>query len=129
MSTLFPARLRLSPDAASSRQAREVVEERTRELLAPDAVDSAVLATSELVTNAVEHGAPPIELRVEERDGAVRIEVHDTSPDLPRIATHDPGPEETRGRGMLIVARCTARWGVTPGEHGKAVWFELDQGR
>jgi anti-sigma regulatory factor (Ser/Thr protein kinase) len=84
-----------------------------------------LLCTSEVVTNAVEHGAPPIELVVERRDHHLRVEVHDGSPLQPRVGA--PDPQAHRGRGMLIVQQCADRWGVepVPGQ-GKSVWFEID---
>ena len=85
-----------------------------------------LLATSEVVTNAVEHGAPPIDLRVDAAEARVRVEVCDASPMPPRTRDDEPGPTEVRGRGMTIVERLTDRWGVEPRADGKAVWFELD---
>lgn len=89
-------------------------------------LDCLLLATSEVVTNAIEHGAPPIELRIERLRHHLRVEVRDTSPLHPRVRTDEVTPKELRGRGMRIVEGCTDRWGVEPMEEGKAVWFEID---
>lgn len=36
-----------------------------------------------------------------------------------------PGPDEERGRGMILVDCISTEWGVEDHEVGKAVWFSL----
>jgi anti-sigma regulatory factor (Ser/Thr protein kinase) len=119
----------LSAEPSSARAARRIVREVAGDLLPEEEVENLLLCTSEVVTNALEHGAPPIELLVADAGGCVRVEVRDGSPLRPRFG-HQPGPTEVRGRGMLIVDHCADRWGVDdvgPGaDAGKAVWFEFD---
>jgi len=58
------------------------------------------LIVSELVTNALLHGTPPLHLRIV-KDHAVTCEVQDTGGDAPRmrhVRTVDEG-----GRGLFIV--------------------------
>jgi anti-sigma regulatory factor (Ser/Thr protein kinase) len=88
-----------------------------------EVVDRVLLCTSELVTNAIEHGGPPVEVNATIDDGVVRVEVSDGSESRPRV--QHPGPDNIRGRGLLIVDRCADRWGVL--EHGaaKTVWCEI----
>jgi anti-sigma regulatory factor (Ser/Thr protein kinase) len=88
-----------------------------------DVVDRATLCTSELVTNAIEHAEPPVGLSVTVDEHRVRIEVDDASDLLPTLG--HPGETCIRGRGMLIVARCSDRWGVIARPGGKTVWCEL----
>ncbi|WP_159792716.1 SpoIIE family protein phosphatase [Puerhibacterium puerhi] len=71
---------------------------------------TAVLLTSELVTNALEHGAPPVTVTVEVTCAALRIAVRDGSGALP-VVRH-PAPTELSGRGVQFLARLSARWGV-----------------
>lgn len=89
------------------------------------AVDVAELLTSEIVTNAMVHARLPSAVigLVDLGDG-VRIEVHDTSADLPRL---DPStdPVEPGGYGLAIVDQMASRWGVDQRAEGKVVWFEL----
>lgn len=123
--TAYPAELRLGPDAGSVRSARRVVAEAVGGAVGGERLDDLLLATSEVVTNAVEHGAPPVQLRVAAERERVRVEVQDGSP-LPPRANDTVAPSEIRGRGLAIVERCTDRWGVEPVGEGKSVWFELD---
>lgn len=93
--------------------------------------EAAVLAVSELVSNAVLHAdARPgeIELRLEAHGALLHIEVEDSDPRPPVVG---PGaPEKDRGRGLLIVDRLAARWGWRPvPENGKAVWCDLGEVR
>jgi anti-sigma regulatory factor (Ser/Thr protein kinase) len=125
---LYPIEQRLATEPGSVRVARRAVVDTLGGVLPPDDLDAALLATSELVTNAVEHGAGPIDLRVAPGPGTVRIEVQDGSPLLPRWRDELPDPHEVRGRGMLIVAHCAARAGVDDRADGKVVWFEIDVG-
>ncbi|WP_441250460.1 SpoIIE family protein phosphatase [Kitasatospora sp. McL0602] len=79
------------------------------------------LMVSELVTNAIQHATRPVTLRLV-RTSVLRCEVGDDSALLPR--TRRAGPEDERGRGLQIVARCAERWGATRLGAGKVVWFE-----
>ncbi|MEU9214380.1 SpoIIE family protein phosphatase [Streptomyces sp. NPDC048415] len=82
---------------------------------------TAEMIVSELVTNAVRYGTPPLQLRLI-KDRALTCEVGDSSYSAPRLRhakTVDEG-----GRGLFIVAHLALNWGVryTPG--GKTVWAE-----
>ena len=91
--------------------------------------DVAALLVSELVGNAVRHGAAAegsgdVVLRVRACDGGLRVEVDDASEHLPP-RTADPGPAAESGRGLLLVDQLAARWGAQPIPGGKRVWFEV----
>lgn len=92
-----------------------------------DLLDDALLLVSELVTNSVLHGGPPIVLQVECDSEALRVRVRDGSPALPRPRV--AGVDAEGGRGMTLVDLLTDTWGVEPvvDDHGpgKAVWFQL----
>lgn len=115
---------RLTPEPASVRAARRVVCDVVGERVPAQMLDDVLLATSEVVTNALEHGGPPVHLCVDCDSSHLRVEVRDGSPLPPRQADHVPGPSEVRGRGMVIVDRCTDRWGIERLADGKKVWFE-----
>lgn len=91
-----------------------------------DLIECAELGTSELVTNALLHGAPPLSVRVRGTREHPRVEVRDGSLDLPHLPDESDDEDElllTFGRGLSIVARCSTAWGVEVDEDGKIVWF------
>ncbi|WP_324796037.1 SpoIIE family protein phosphatase [Streptomyces cyaneofuscatus] len=88
-----------------------------------DTVDATELIVSELVTNAVRYGTPPLRLRLL-LDTSLTCEVHDgstASPHLRHARTVDEG-----GRGLFIVSRLAAHWGARHGPDGKVLWTEQD---
>lgn len=81
------------------------------------------LVVSELVTNALRYGTPPIRLRLIHNGTHLICEVYDTThaaPHLRRAKTWDEG-----GRGLLLVAQLTRRWGSRQTTEGKTIWAEL----
>jgi len=105
--------------------ARQVVSQSCRDAQVDDECrDTAVLLTSELVTNALLHGRAPVRLRVEVDARRLRVEVADDHPGRPRTPTQHDDAES--GRGMLIVSGLAAAWGVVDNQPGKTVWFELE---
>ncbi|OIK23099.1 ATP-binding SpoIIE family protein phosphatase [Streptomyces malaysiense] len=86
--------------------------------------DLGVLATSELVANSLQHGIPPMRLRLRRTDRRLIVEVTDGDDHLPRRRRAEPADES--GRGIAIVATIASTWGCrrTPGG-GKAVWCEF----
>ncbi|WP_411143517.1 SpoIIE family protein phosphatase [Streptomyces sp. x-80] len=91
---------------------------------APELHDLGVLAVSELVANSLQHGTPPMRLRLRRTDRRLIIEVTDGDDHLPRRRRAEPADEA--GRGISIVATIASSWGSrrTPGG-GKAVWCEF----
>ncbi|MFJ4626242.1 SpoIIE family protein phosphatase [Streptomyces sp. NPDC088847] len=84
---------------------------------------TAELVVSELVTNAIRYGAHPIRLRLIHDAATLICEVSDTNhtaPHLRRAKTWDEG-----GRGLLLVAQLTQRWGSRHTTDGKTIWAEL----
>ncbi|MEU2389065.1 ATP-binding SpoIIE family protein phosphatase [Streptomyces sp. NPDC007369] len=86
--------------------------------------DLGVLAASELVANSLQHGTPPMRLRLRRTDRRLIVEVTDGDDHLPRRRRAEPGDET--GRGISIIATIASSWGCrrTPGG-GKAVWCEF----
>ncbi|MGW5125943.1 ATP-binding SpoIIE family protein phosphatase [Streptomyces sp. NPDC004069] len=79
------------------------------------------LILSELVTNAIRYGVPPLHLRLL-RGTTLVTEVSDsssTSPHLRYATTTDEG-----GRGIFLVAQFAERWGTRFTPTGKIVWAE-----
>jgi anti-sigma regulatory factor (Ser/Thr protein kinase) len=108
--------------------ARRWVVETCKDIGRTDLIECAELGVSELVTNALLHGAPPIQVRVRGTWEHPRVEVRDgstTPPLLPSVT--EPTDEDdlllTFGRGLSIVARSADAWGAEIEEDGKIVWF------
>src|SRR5947208_13872986 len=84
---------------------------------------TALLILSELVTNAVRHGAEPIQVTVDNEADDLRIAVSDgggTWP--PRAAPSISNADQVGGRGLAIVQALAEHWGTTSHDLGKTVW-------
>ncbi|MFF1745919.1 SpoIIE family protein phosphatase [Streptomyces mirabilis] len=129
---LLAARTRIFPpsrvaewDVPSDPAAVPSVRARCRETLREWGLEEAGFATelilSELITNAIRYGLPPVGVRL--LHGRCLIcEVSDgsgTSPRLRRAATTDEG-----GRGLFLVAQFAQRWGTRYTTRGKVIWAE-----
>jgi len=113
----------VSSDPAAVAGTRARVLERLAEWRLHDLAFTVELVVSELVTNAIRYGQPPVQLRLI-RDTSLICEVSDgssTAPHLRRARTYDEG-----GRGLLLVAQLTQRWGTRHRADGKTIWAELD---
>jgi anti-sigma regulatory factor (Ser/Thr protein kinase) len=90
-------------------------------------LDDALLLISELVTNSVLHGGPPIVLAVDCDGEGLHVRVRDGSTTMPAPRSADASAES--GRGMSLVDLLSSTWGVDPVADvhgpGKEVWFEL----
>jgi len=79
------------------------------------------LLVSELVTNAIRHAQPPIQLRMI-LDTMLSCEVSDASVTAPhhrRADRYDEG-----GRGLMLVAKLATRWGTRYTRTGKTIWAQ-----
>lgn len=112
----------------SARAARCFVAETLADWGVAGIVETAELLVSELVTNVLLHAHTAVELVASLTEGAVRIEVRDTSRVLPTTGSHHQ--ESQTGRGLELVELLADSWGVDVrdghrGIEGKGVWFEL----
>jgi anti-sigma regulatory factor (Ser/Thr protein kinase) len=111
----------LPADPSVVAEARDHV---TRQLAAWGVADAAFtpeIVVSELVTNAIRYGRPPLQLRLI-RDRTLICEVADsstTAPHMRRARSFDEG-----GRGLMLVAQLTQRWGTRHSRAGKTIWCE-----
>jgi anti-sigma regulatory factor (Ser/Thr protein kinase) len=87
-------------------------------------LQTAKLLTSELVANAVLHGAGRILLRAALNDDRVLIEVIDDGAGFEHHVRQREF-EDLHGRGLLIVDAESSRWGIHEGT--THVWFELER--
>jgi anti-sigma regulatory factor (Ser/Thr protein kinase) len=113
----------LPPVAASVRAARRFVADALREAGQEPLLDDAVLAVSEVVTNAVIHAGTPMDLAVRAGRDGVRVEVADSNRRRPRF--RDDAGLPTTGRGLRLLDALAADWGTEARPEGKAVWFRL----
>jgi anti-sigma regulatory factor (Ser/Thr protein kinase) len=96
-------------------------------------LDTAVLLTSELVTNAVTHSnsrcqGGTVALLITESSGGVRIEVTDQGSDLSSpVVRGDVYASD--GHGLFLVQTLAEQWGYLRKEAGTTVWFWLSGAR
>lgn len=97
--------------------------------------DDAALVLSELLSNALRHGAPPVRvsvtLRRTRQDGpTVHIEVADAGHTLNYGLSgsrwgHPTHTMDENGRGLRLVDALSCRWGDEPTPQGHTVWADL----
>ncbi len=121
--------LALGQGARGVQDARRWVADLCEEISRPELAECAQLGVSELVTNALLHGEPPITVRMRGTVEHPRVEVRDSAVEPPILPTQPldrPQTDDlllTFGRGLSIVARCCDAWGAEVEEDGKVVWF------
>jgi anti-sigma regulatory factor (Ser/Thr protein kinase) len=114
----------LPAEPASARAARAFVLAACQEAgTDPATCDSAVLLTSETVTNAIVHGRSEARLHVAAAASSIHIEVGDDNSRHPHRVAPDAGALD--GRGLQILNALALRWGVRDQPYGKLVWFDL----
>ena len=115
----------LPPAPDSAGQARRFVGDvLTAAGVDADRRDTAVLLTSELVTNGIVHALTDLQVTVEATSTWVRVEVVDGNPNLPQRREYDD--EAMTGRGLEMLELLADELGVQPlAGDGKRVWFRL----
>jgi anti-sigma regulatory factor (Ser/Thr protein kinase) len=123
----------LLPQPESAGRAREFAWTALRQWGMADRGDVTVLVVSELVTNALRHavlsaqwmpGEHPITVSLLRKDSYLLVMVSDPASSVPVPGTPDAASEG--GRGLQVVASCSAEWGWQPSEcGGKVVWALL----
>ncbi|MFD6275402.1 SpoIIE family protein phosphatase [Streptomyces sp. NPDC060209] len=86
-----------------------------------DTGDATELIVSELVTNAVRYGSPPVELRLI-LDRGLTCEIRDGSTTAPYMKY--AGAVDEGGRGLFIISQLASLWGTRYAAEGKTVWSE-----
>ncbi len=89
-----------------------------------DALETACLLTSELVTNSIKHGPgnATIGLSVEVGRDWIRVDVTDAADAPPKL---EP-PTEQSGLGLTLVDALASRWGTSRDAGLNNTWFEID---
>ncbi len=145
-----PHQLHLDLPAAhsASRMARQIVREFARgEGLGDDEVGTLELVTSELLSNAVDHGGGEAAMEAEDRERDVRMHLElevraagwrlvvtdeggGTPEEVERFLDPDAEPEleDPRGRGIFLVRQAVDRLTVARSEDGRGLRFEAVRG-
>ena len=115
----------IDPGAEAIRQARGAAADALERWRVPPATaGDVVLLVSEMVTNAILHGAPPVRLRLRRAPGsALDLEVDDGAAVQPQ--PRQPTPDDEHGRGLQLVAMLSSGWGTRPRADGKTVWCRV----
>lgn len=122
-------------DKQAARDARKCARATFRQWNVEHNIDDALLLVSEIVSNCVLHGEPPLRLTLRLRGGLLRIAVNDAGSSRPHRHLRSVTSEDVvngvllteGGRGLTLVDAVSAAWGVSeyPVGPGKTVWCEL----
>lgn len=114
----------LQNDLRMAQKARVLVRGNLRSWgVAEECISIVELLTSEAVSNAVLHAAPPVHVMLRHGDPGVRVEVVDSRPELHIPSA--PHPDQTGGRGLWLIQMLATRWGHRGHGQGKVVWFDV----
>ncbi|HVL34019.1 MAG TPA: MEDS domain-containing protein [Actinomycetota bacterium] len=106
--------------AESARDARHFAARVLRSWGRDGLVEDVSAVVTELASNAVLHAATDFDLDLSVNGGGiVRLAVSDRSSAHPQ--SQQPSSTATSGRGLLLVAALTSRWGIDSGTAGKTV--------
>ncbi|WP_327038961.1 SpoIIE family protein phosphatase [Micromonospora maris] len=127
-------RVRLPADRRTPAAARAVVRSVLAEADLDELLNEALLLTTELSTNAVEHARTELDVEVSADAAGLTVTVSDFASgpvDELTVGVRNAATEITevaeRGRGLLLVDHFASRWGTTYLPSGKGVWFRLDR--
>ncbi|MEU4773503.1 SpoIIE family protein phosphatase [Micromonospora sp. NPDC023644] len=126
-------RVRLPADRRTPAAARALVRSVLTEARLDELANEAMLLTTELSTNAVEHARTELDIEVVADPVGITVTVSDFAAGpveelivgVRNDATNIDEVSE-RGRGLLLVDHFASRWGTTYLPTGKGVWFRLD---
>jgi len=114
---------RLPPRPSSVSEARERVAGLLRDAGREELVETAVLLTSEVVTNALLHAGTDMHIAATLDESGLSVQVRDGSPHLPSPRRY--AATSGTGRGLLMLEAMVDDWGVTRHRDGKTVWFRI----
>jgi anti-sigma regulatory factor (Ser/Thr protein kinase) len=120
---LVETRFEVPPEPSAVARVRALVRSALAGTIDEHVLDTIVLLTSEVVTNAILHAKTPSVLRLRRLSDVVRVEVTDGSSALPERRVFDFA--SASGRGLALVEAVAARWGTDRAASSKTVWFEV----
>jgi phosphoserine phosphatase RsbU/P len=118
-------RIRLPADSRTPAAARALVRAALIEADLSVLIDEALLLTTELSTNGVQHAGTDIDLEIIATEGGVTVTVTDYGTGRAAVSPSPTGELLERGRGLLLVDHFAASWGTTHNAKSKVVWFRL----
>ncbi|MBF9127647.1 SpoIIE family protein phosphatase [Plantactinospora sp. S1510] len=127
-------RVRLPADRRTPAAARALVRSVLADAGLEELLNEALLLTTELSTNAVEHARTELDIEVVADESGLTVTVSDFAAGpiddvtaRPKNDLTDISQVSERGRGLLLVDHFASRWGTTHQATGKGVWFRLDR--
>ncbi|MFC6018789.1 SpoIIE family protein phosphatase [Plantactinospora solaniradicis] len=127
-------RVRLPADRRTPAAARALVRSVLADAGLEELLNEALLLTTELSTNAVEHARTELDIEVVADESGLTVTVSDFAAGpiddvtaRPKNDLTDISQVSERGRGLLLVDHFATRWGTTHQATGKGVWFRLDR--
>jgi len=121
---LHQRRVRLDRQPIAAGLARGHVRSALSSWRVPVDLDVAVLLTSDVVTNAILHGAgPSVTVAIRCSRGRLRVDVYDSARSLP-VPAETPD-ENGAGPELVLVARLADDWGAFRTPAGRGVYFTL----
>jgi anti-sigma regulatory factor (Ser/Thr protein kinase) len=112
----------LDPVPASVGMARSFLRETLGDA---DDLDTALLLTSELVTNAILHARTPVQLGVVVEGITALVCVADRMTGGAVVKPRSHSHHRPGGRGLALVADLSDAWGTESYSDGKTVWFTV----
>jgi serine phosphatase RsbU (regulator of sigma subunit)/anti-sigma regulatory factor (Ser/Thr protein kinase) len=126
--------VRLPADRRTPAAARAIVRSVLAEAELDELLNEALLLTTELSTNAIEHAGTELDIEVVADEDGLTVTVSDfAAGQLEKVSARpkndltDISEVSERGRGLLLVDHFASRWGTTHLPTGKGVWFRLDR--
>ena len=115
---------RLPDNLGAPAEARALLRRTLADWDLASAIDDAEIVASELVANALRHGAMPVSVMLGVADGRLTISVEDAA--AARVPEpRDAGAGDTGGRGMHLISALSEQWGCDSDGVTKVVWAAL----
>ena len=119
---MFTIEHRYEPSVSAPGRARRSLDEFLQVIGCDDLRHEADLLACEVVADAVRQAPSQITMRVEFRDGVLRVEVSDD----PGLVSDPRGAVFERRTGRQLVDALAARWGSDLDLDRTTTWFELE---
>jgi hypothetical protein len=121
---LYQRRVRLARQPAAAGEARGHVRAALSTWQVPVDPDIAILLTSDVVTDAIVHGAgPSVTVAIRCSRGQLRVDVYDSA--RTGFGSAPAGPDKEDHPELALVAQLADEWGAFRTPAGRTVYFAL----